>query len=292
MFKKITILILSLFILSCGDGLTYEQKVKKYNYYTKKSDSLIEIQEYTQALSYINAAIKITDTVPIAFYLKGFASYKLNLLEEAEDNFSIVIKMEGANSKTYKDRAKVYLKNGDRDFLDDINIHIKNYPNDEEALVLRREYFEKRQDFKGAINEYSIAIEKNKNDIGLLTKRADLYFKNGAYVKSIQDYKTLLKLESNNDFFINRKSEIEKLISYKSNRNKFIYILLGIYLIYLPISFFVLRPLVVKKAQNQIGGKFKIKLDPLIWSLPIILFIIFVVSYYMDFIPTISNFKL
>ena len=44
-------------------------------------------------------------------------------------------------------------------------------------------------------------------------------------------------------------------------------VLISIYLIYLAISYYLLKPLAYKKASNQIGGKFEISSDPLIWIL-------------------------
>ena len=281
-----TLLILSTLILfSCSSDVSYEQQVKTYNLYTKKTDSLIELKKYNEAMYYIDSAIEITDTVPIAIYLKGFASYKLNRLQDAEENFTKAIEIEGAKSKTYKDRAKVYLKMEDSDFLDDINFHIKNYPNDEEALKLKRDYLENKEDYDDAITEYNLAISKDKNSIGLLTKRADLYFKNGDYEKSIKDLEQILKIEPDNASIKTKKDNILSLINNNSNRNIFLTILISFYLIYVVISFSVLKPLVNKKAISQIGGKFELSKDPLVWILPIILTITFFTLLFTNTIP-------
>ncbi|WP_405296660.1 tetratricopeptide repeat protein [Algibacter sp. Ld11] len=285
---KILYILPALIFFSCGSDLSYEQQVTNYNFYIKKSDSLIEQKNYNEAMSYINSAIKITDTIPIAIYLKGFVSYKLDRLDDAEKNFTKAIEMEGEKSKTYKDRAKVYLKMGDSDFLDDINFHIENYPNDEEALTLKRDYLENKEDYDEAINEYNLAINKNKNDISLLTKRADLYFKNGDYEKSIQDYEQVLKLNPDNENIKTKKNDVLLLINNNSNRNILFAILISFYLIYVATSFFILKPLANKKAINQIGGEFEISKDPLIWVLPIVLTIIFLTIYFLNIIP---NFK-
>lgn len=285
---KILFILSALIFFSCGSDLSYEQQVTNYNFYVKKSDSLIEQKKYNEAMSYINSAIKITDTVPIAIYLKGFVSYKLDHFEDAEENFSKAIEMEGEKSKTYKDRAKVYLKMGDSDFLDDISIHIENYPNDEEALKMKRDYLENKEDYDDAITEYNLAIIKNKNDITLLTKRADLYFKNREYKKSIKDYEQILVLNPENENIKTKKNNILSLMNKNSNRNYFIIILISFYLIYVTISFLIFKPFVKKKATNQIGGEFEISKDPLIWALPIILTIIYIVIYSIDIIP---NFK-
>lgn len=282
---KNLLILVTLIIFSCSSDLSYEQQVKNYTLYINKSDSLIKKEKFKEAISYSNAAIEITDTVPIALYLKGLACYKLDWLEEAEENFSKVIEIEGNTSGAYKDRAKVFLKNDDSDFIDDIDVFLKNYPNDEEALTLKRDYLENKEDYDEAISEYNLAISKNKNDISLLTKRADLYFKNGDYEKSIQDYEQILELNPDNEKIKIKKNDILSLIDNNSNRNILIAILISFYLFYLALSFFILKPLTNKKAISQIGGEFELSKDPLIWVLPILLTITFFVLLLTNLIP-------
>jgi tetratricopeptide (TPR) repeat protein len=281
-----TVIILSALVLfSCGSDISYEQQVKNYTFYVNNSESLIKKEKYKDAIRQSNSAIEITDTLPIAIYLKGLASYKLDWFEEAEDNFSKVIEIEGQTSKAYKDRAKVYFKTGDSDFIDDIDIFIKNYPNDEEALKLKRDYLENKEDYDEAITEYNLAISKNENDISLLTKRADLYFKNGNYKKSIKDLEQILKLKPDNESIKTKKNNILSLMNNNSDRNIFLAILISFYLIYVVISFRILKPLVNKKAISQIGGEIEISKDPLILILLIILGITFFTLLFTNSIP-------
>lgn len=275
--------ILSFF--SCSSEMTYEQKVSKYLELSNKSSSLIEEGKYKESIDYSKAAIDITDTLPAAIYLKGLALLKLNKLEEAEEDFSKVIEIEGYSSKAYKERAKVYFKTGDSDFIDDIDTFLENHPENEEAHILRRDYLEKKGDYDGAINEYSLAITKHKDSIELLNKRANLYFKNGDYQKSVQDYEMILKKDPENKKVKARKAEILALMDTNGNRNIFIAILISIYLIYGSLSYFILKPLVAKKAITQIGGELEVSKDPLIWLLPILLTSLFVYFLYNDLIP-------
>lgn len=286
MFRKLLIPISLFFTMSCGDGLTYEQKIKKYNFYISKTDSLIQIKDYKKAVAYSNSAIEISDTLPAGFIRKGFASFELNWLDVAEENFDKAIKIEGKQSEVYKLRALVHLKNNDSDFLNDINVYLENHPDDVEAIELRRNYYEEKNDLKSAIKEYSTAIIIDPNNGDLILKRAELFLKNGNWDEAMQDYETILKLDPHNDFVLDKKREIEKLKNDKSNRNTFIFLLGGIYIAYLIISLFVLKPIITRKIKNQIGGEFSIKRDPLIWALPIVLLLIFVVFYFMEIIPT------
>ena len=232
MVRKLYILSLSLLMVNCGDDLTYEQKIKNYNFCISKADSLIQVNDYKEAIAYSNTAIEITDTLSAGFIKKGDASYELNWLDVAEENFNKAIKIEGKSSKIYKSRALLYLKMKDSDFLDDINVYIESYPADQEAIELRRIYYEEENDLKNAIKEYSNAITMDPDNSDLILKRGSLHFKNGNWEKALEDYETIIKLEPNNDLVIGKKREIEKLMNDKSNRNKFIF-LLGLSLIHI-----------------------------------------------------------
>src|SRR5690554_6741566 len=99
MFRILFFLALSLFLVSCGDGLTYEQKINRYNHYISKADSLIQIQEYTEAVKYANSAIELADTLSLGYIRKGYCGYELNWMDIAEENFDKAIKIEGKQSK-------------------------------------------------------------------------------------------------------------------------------------------------------------------------------------------------
>jgi tetratricopeptide (TPR) repeat protein len=275
--------ILSFF--SCSSEMTYEQKVNKYHELSNKSSTLIEEGKFKLSIDYSKAAIDITDTLPTAIYLKGLALLELNKLEEAKEDFSKVIEIEGDSSRAYKERAKVYFKTSDSDFIDDIDTFLEYHPENEEAHILKRDYFERNEDFGGAINEYNFAINKYKDSIELLEKRAALYYKNSDYKESIQDYEKIIKLEPENENAKIKKAQILALLNTNGDKNIFFMILILIYLIYACLSYFIFKPIVAKKAITQIGGEFEISKDPLIWILPILLTCLFLYLLYNDLIP-------
>ncbi|WP_178985640.1 tetratricopeptide repeat protein [Winogradskyella helgolandensis] len=287
MYKKLLYLVLPLIIFSCSDGLTYDQKIKEYNSYIKITDSLIDIKDYKEAIKYANTAISITDTLSPAFIKKGIACYELNWLEFAEENFDEAIEIEGESSAVYKARALVYLKNNDSDFLDDIDNYLIYFPNDEEAHILKREYFENKEDYGNAISEYNHAIEKYKDSTELYIKRSNLLYLNGDYDETLTDYDKILNLDESNTIILNKKRELLAKLNKKKNMMIFIALLLTSYGAYILLSFYVLKPLVHKKAINQIGGEFKVAKDPLIWGLPIILVITFFTLFFNDLIPNL-----
>lgn len=283
-FKKITVIFIIL-LAGCSSDLTYNEKVRNYNYFVSIADSLINQKNYRESIKYSKAAIEIFDSISIGFYLKGIAAYNLNKLDDAEDDFTEVIDLDGESSIAYKDRARVYLKNNDSDFLDDIDFYLKKHPNDSEALLLKREYFEKNNDFNNSILEYNKAIKRDNNDIELFKKRAELLFKVKDFKQSLKDYEHISKIEPENISIFKKIENIKKIIQERHNRLMFGLVLIVIYGLYFLLTHFILKPLVLKKATNQIGGKFIVSKDPLILILPIIFLIMFLILNNKGLIP-------
>lgn len=48
-------------------------------------------------------------------------------------------------------------------------------------------------------------------------------------------------------------------------------------LCYILISLFILKPYALKKARLSVGGNLKIKSDPLLWVLPVFVFLVFII---------------
>ena len=285
--KKL-IIICFIFFFNCGSDLSYNEQIRDYEYNVQKADSLFKTEKYKESIIYSDAAIKVSDTLAIAIYLKGLASFKLNWFDIAEENFSKVIDIEGETSGAYKDRAKVFFKQKDNDFIDDIDDYLKFYPENEEAHELKRKYFEEQEEYDSAITEYSFTIEKHKDSVELYVKRSKLYYLNGDFDEALVDFDRILSLNPNNTEFLEKKKELISKMHKSDNTIILISILIISYIFYLLISIFLLKPLVFKKARNQIGGEFVILKDPIIWVLPMVLLTIFLVMYFIDYIP---NFK-
>lgn len=281
-------LIVALIFISCGSDKSYNEQIKEYNFYTRKADSLNKSKNFEESYKYSNSAIAITDTLSKAFYTKGISFFKLNYLEDAEESFNEVIDIEGDGSVAFKNRALVHLKNNDSDFLDDIDNYLKFHPEDEEAHQYRREYFENKEDYDNAIEEYNLAIEKHKDSLELYFKRSNLLYLNGDFDEAIKDYESVLVLNPGNQLALTKKENLLQEMNKKDNLLIFIGLLFLTYILYVPISFFILKPIVLKKATNQIGGNFAVKKDPLIWFLPILLVVFYTVIYFTNLIP---NFK-
>ncbi|MCD8444013.1 tetratricopeptide repeat protein [Tenacibaculum finnmarkense] len=279
--KKFYVAFFAVFIvlisISCSTELTEQEKKNLCNAHLVEAQKFLKQKNYQNVIAHANTVIKINETIPRAFLLKGIACSNLKMLDYAEENFEKVIELEGKSSKAYKNLAYIYYLKNDSDFEDAIKKYL-SYHKDEEAHALKRVYFEQKEDFSNAIKEYSLAINKEQNNADLYMKRADLYHKNGEYKNALADCETVLKIEPNNKSA--KKSKEELLIKLNKSHGRYILfgILLAIFIGYVLLSFFVLKPILLKKMKS-LGGRVTLEADPVIWILPIILVIIFLGLY-------------
>ncbi|MDO7138945.1 tetratricopeptide repeat protein [Algibacter lectus] len=142
LYKSITSCVLFLLLCNCGSGFSEQDQLRVYDYYIKKANQYNAIEDYRTAIKYSDKAIDITDTLAIAFKVKGIALYHLNVLDDALVNFDQVISLEGEKSDVFKNRAIIHLKNDDTYFLNDIETYLDTHPYDDEAINMRAAYYQ------------------------------------------------------------------------------------------------------------------------------------------------------
>lgn len=289
-FYNLVFFLLLSSIIGCSPDLSDADKLLIYKSHVNKGRLLYSTEKYQDAIIQSDLAIEITDTLSDAFIVRGRANYNLHLFELAKKDFDEVIDIEGNKSEVFIDRALVFLQNNDSDFLKDINQHLVNSPNDENARKLKIEYCEKNNNYNDAIEEYDILISKDLNNIDLYKRRSDLSFENGNLEDALKDYNYILKLSPESTDYVLRKQNLESIITYNESRNNLIYIFICFYLLYALISKIILKPLIIRKAKEQIGGKVEISKDPLLWLIPVILVSVFFYLLYFKKIPTINLF--
>lgn len=202
MKRVITFLAFSLIIVSCGSDFTFKEQISQYNKLVSSADSLIRIKDYKNVILKTTQAIEITDTLPKAYLIRGEANLALNKLEDAGDDFTDAINIEGDKSIAYKGRAIVNLLDDDKsDFLEDIRIYIKNHNKDSYAFSLRANYYAEDEDYENAILDYSSCLKYEPENSSFYLKRGSIYAVNGQEELSIRDYEkyTLLNPSKNND---------------------------------------------------------------------------------------------
>jgi len=218
MKKYFSLLVLSVLIISCGSDSTYEEQILQYNHFVKQADSLNNLKNYANAELIASKALKITDTLSMAYLERGNAYLGLNKLDDAIDDFSEMIEIEGESSLGYKGRAIANLHSGDKDdFIDDINTYLKHYKNDVDAHELRGDYYS-QSDYDNAITDYSFCINRNPGNLIFYLKRGNVYAINDQEKLSVNDYAKYINLNpgKNNDEILYKRGKL----NIKSNNAK------------------------------------------------------------------------
>lgn len=279
-----SILFALFFIIGCGEKLSYSEKINKYNDLVERANLHIDNKNYSTALTLSEEAIKITDTLPDALISQGITLYSFGEHKKAIKSYTKAIKIEGSRSIGYKYRGIAFMRNkkhkkAAKDLIHYLKYH--NY-NDMEAHQLIQDLFKSNELTKTEIQYYDLLIANNKNEINYYIKRSSLSYKIRDGYKAKQDFNTILKMDPTNSFVLKYQDKVNNLISYNMKKKESIRYLIGAYVIYFIISYLIFRPIVYKKAKKHIGGQYKIKTDPFIYYLPIILFFTYkiLVLYY------------
>lgn len=151
LYKIIASCIMLFLLCNCGSRFSEQDQLKVYNYYVKKAKQYNAQEDYRAAVKYSDKAIDITDTLAIAYRMKGIALYHLNVIDDALFNFNEVINLEGKTSDAFKNRAIIYLKNDKAYFLSNIETYLKHHPNDNEALNMRATYYQDAYNYANEI---------------------------------------------------------------------------------------------------------------------------------------------
>lgn len=196
-------------MISCGSDLSYKEQISQYNKLVSSADSLNKIKNYKQALLISTKAIEITDTLSKALIARGEGNLGLNNFDDAEDDFSDAIKIEGEKSIAYRGRAITNFSNNEKsDFLEDINIYLTHHPKDIYAFSLRADYYAEDEDYENAILDYSFCLKNEPKNSSFYLKRGNVYAINGQDALSVKDYENYTRLnpDKNNDLIFYKRA--------------------------------------------------------------------------------------
>ena len=202
MKKLLSGLFLSLFVIGCGSKETYKEQIERYNLLVAEANTYNDTKKFDKALFSSNKAVEITDTLAPALLERGNANLGLNKWDDANDDFSDAIDLEGEKSAGYKGRAIANYFNDEKgDFIDDISNYINHFKNDVYAHSLRADYYIEKQDYDEAIVDYSICLRNDPNNASFYLKRGNAYAMAEQNNKSILDYENYTRLtpDKNND---------------------------------------------------------------------------------------------
>lgn len=200
MRKILYIFIVTLLFWSCSSNISYEEQILQYSNLYYQADSLVLHQEYKKAISKLNKAIQITDTLSRAILLKGDCHMSLKEYDKAEDDYTDVIELEGIESIAFKNRAKNYLKQNEKDdFKEDIDNYILYHQADASALLLRTNYYIGEEEYENSILDYSTLIKISPQNANFYLFRGNIYSILEQNTKCIADYEKYILLSGDID---------------------------------------------------------------------------------------------
>ena len=170
-----------------------------------KASSLFKLKKYEEALETLNYAISNYPNNYKFYNLKAFILTDLYKIDEAITMFNRSFILGGFDTenrnKIYKCRAKCYLKKSREDYyirknvpeaLKSLNIYLKEFPEDNEALKLKQEL----------TNQYPF---RYKNKLKYFENKANELYEFGYLKESYESYKEVLRASL--DFKNNLKNE-------------------------------------------------------------------------------------
>lgn len=152
--------------------------------YVTRGNSYFEIGEYVQAIADYTEAVNLQPEYIDARYRRGFAHAQLLAFDEAIDDFSDVIRLDGQNPLGYFARGVAYNARPEPDYdlaIEDLTTAIRLKPDVADFYHARGLVHSSRQDFNQAINDFTSAIELNPDFV-------DAFYARGAASASLQDF--------------------------------------------------------------------------------------------------------
>ena len=216
MKKILYFALIGLLIVGCGSKETYEQQIKQYNLLVDEAKSFNENQQFDKALMASSNAIKITDTLSPALLQIGLANLGLKKWDDAKDNFSDAIDIDGEKSGAYKGRAIAnYFLGKKGDFIDDINIFIKHHTGDKYSHDLRGDYYTEKEEYEKAVGDFSVCIKIDPKNEEYYLKRGNAYAMLEKNDASIADYDRYTKLRPglNNDEVFYKRANLNMKVN-------------------------------------------------------------------------------
>ena len=199
--KIILLIVASISGCSFFSATKYEAGLQKY-----------EEGKYYTAIEYFTRAIWDDSTDAELYFFRGNAKAKLDLNEEAIQDYTTAIKLD-PEMKYYKNRGLTYLEKKEyKNALKDFNLAL-SFGSENSVLYFNRGYAKALTgNYNGAIRDYSKAISFDPTNAKIFVNRGDLWANVGEDQKAIADFNTAISINNKDELaFFNRAKEFSKL---------------------------------------------------------------------------------
>ena len=166
-----------------------------------KLSAIIEIQlnNYSQALNYINKSIKTNNTIAELYSIKGISLKNLKRYDEALSNFQKAIEVDRNFGDAYFNMGSVYqikneLKKSLDNFYEVVKINVNNYKAFSNIAFIKI----KQRQYNEALKNLEKAININPNYLNAYLLRGNVHKELKNIEKSLNDYDKVLSVNDIN----------------------------------------------------------------------------------------------
>lgn len=168
--------------------------MNEFDYLAKAKDKMNN-ENFIEAKSLCEKALKINSELSDAYNLKGNANYELGNFEESVEDFTKAIEKDPNNAEHYYDRSWTYNKmDRSHSAMLDINKALELEPSNSRFYYSRAGFEYDLGRYKEAIKDYTKAIEINPTAKKYIA-RGDCYIELEMHNEAIADYTSAIETE-------------------------------------------------------------------------------------------------
>jgi len=189
--------------------------------YNNRGNAYDDKEEYNQAISDYNQALKIEPDYADAYFNRGNTYYKKGEYEQALSDYNQVLNIDPNYAKVYTNRGNVYKdKKEYNQAISDYNQALEINPSDVKAYNNRGLAYYENGEYDKAISDYNQALRINPDYADVYYHRGNIYYQKGEYDKAISDYNQALRINpdyaevyNNRGIIYYEKREYEQALS-------------------------------------------------------------------------------
>ena len=170
-------------------------------------------KNFTEAEKILSQLIKLDSKYATGFYYRGVVYYAQNKYDDAIDDLFYCIGLDKSDNSTQRLFVSYSAKNYTLSFSK-VNSQISSYPETALWYSIRAQLFEKNNNLKSAISDYTKILELS--DIGsksyFLYQRATCYSGIGMHAKALVDFSESISLDSLNAYNFAARGDTKRLM--------------------------------------------------------------------------------
>ena len=198
--------------LDCNKAIDLDKKNAAAYY--NRGLVYLNTEKYQLAIEDFNIAIRLKSDYAEAYSFRGVTYGNLEKYDIALNDLNKSVEINSNIGMTYYNRGVIY------GYLNKLDLELADY---NKALKLDKSiaeaYYNRglikgkdKEDYKGAIEDFTFALNINPKDIKILLNRGYANLLIGNYDSAIKDYKKVLEIDKDNEKAKNKLKEIDEFL--------------------------------------------------------------------------------